>query len=219
MSGLPRQSEFQQHKAQTCKRKTSNSLEAIFQTMVEMMSNMLRNKTFGSLFPNVFIVAATLLAVAAIWTITHYQASIVMQPAPSNNDNAPHGRDTIDQARVTQWSLTEMENDIARYYQISDESEWAAISNVRTLDELWELLHQRYDIVGPLVPSPVPKNYITDNWNQPYQLNIKTHDDETVLRISSQGHGNEIYVELIFTRRKTRFFAKCSWADAPLTVP
>src|SRR5438270_869969 len=71
-------------------------------------------------------------------------------------------RNPTDEAWLTRWSLVDMTRDIMRFYEIGNSEERAALAQVRTLQQLWSLLHQKFDIVGPIVPAPVGSRYLKD---------------------------------------------------------
>jgi hypothetical protein len=179
---------------------------------------MLKNKTFRSLFPIALMTGVILSVIAATWIITDHFLSMAERLTMSSNETVLPKAD-CDEVWMTKQRLCEMEMDIMRYYEISDEPQWEAIRNVRTLEELWELLHQRFDIVGPLVPSPPPRRYLRDAWDHPYLFDIKAQDEDTVLRITSRDQGQDLYVEITFVRSKRGCRAKCSWGGGFETVP
>jgi hypothetical protein len=100
--------------------------------------------------------------------------------------------------------LYRMGSDIAIFYEHSDPKETEFIREIHSLDELWSQLRVRKVLGQPVVASPLNKGYLTDAWHRPYQLEIRTRDNQTVIRITSSGangvfengQGDDLYVEI-----------------------
>jgi hypothetical protein len=162
-------------------------------------------------------IALVLFVVATNWIVTRYFPSMVKPSVISTDETTlPTRQEPSGEVWLTIMRFHGIVLDIARYHEISDVAEWEALSDVRTLEELWNLLHKNVNIIFPLVRFAVPRDYLRDGWDRPYLFDIQAHDEQTVLRITSGGQGKELYVEFIFTRKKKVFRATGSWQKAPI---
>jgi hypothetical protein len=103
-----------------------------------------------------------------------------------------------DERFITRYSLSEIGRALNRFIKTSDALDRKAIQAVRTLEELWALVHKKIDFGKPIVPGPSDENYpvyIRDGWKKRYVLELKVIEDVTVIRISSTGKGKDLFVE------------------------
>ncbi len=126
-------------------------------------------------------------------------------------------RRSTDEQWLTRMCLFDMGRWVSRFIEIGDSSDQNALRTVRTIDELWILLHKKHDAAGPLVPQPIDESYLHDGWGRPYNLEITSPNPKNIkVRISSNGDATKnvspLFAEISYDGKNIK--QKLSWQVA-----